>query len=64
MMIGGGMGMMATGMMGGMRSNYGGDGSYMVRIPCGMRLVVLTPVFEQSFTPMQCCWRPVRTMFG
>ena len=31
MIAGGGMGMMATGMMGGMRSNYGGDGSYMVR---------------------------------
>lgn len=30
MMVGGGMGMMATGMMGGMRGNYGSDGSYMV----------------------------------
>jgi hypothetical protein len=39
-MVGGGMGMMATGMMGGMRSNFGGDGSYMVRHAYGMLVVV------------------------
>lgn len=44
MIAGGGMGMMATGMMGGVRSNYGGDGTYMVRHACATAPRMSIPV--------------------
>jgi hypothetical protein len=48
MIAGGGMGMMATGMVGGARSNYGGDGTYMVRHACVTAPRVSIPLVDKQ----------------